>query len=232
MICYIPARGGSRRVAKKNIRPLAGKPVLGHVIEHIRQLDFIDHIFVSTDDPAIQEVAASFGAATLALRAPALADDRSGFIDLIRADVPRYCTASGDDREILFVLATAALVPPAIFREAHAAYVQHKPELLMSCTSYPVTPFFAMTQKKDGYWQALFPDKVLLNTQDLPPTLVDAGLFYYFSQAAVAGYPDIKLVEKLYAYRVEDRYAVDVDTFEDWQSLEEKYRRLHEHAGG
>ncbi len=226
MIAYIPARGGSKRIHRKNIKKLDGKPIIAHVIENTRKLDFISKVCVSTDDIEIKDIAESFGAETLALRSLELSDDSSGFIDLIHKDIPRFSELNNHDKEILFVSATAALVTPFIFREAYSIYMKERPEVLMGCIEMPVTAFFAMVQKKDGYWKPLFPEKVFSNTQDLPKTLVDSGLFHFFNLGTMKNYKSLKLVDRLYAYQIDYWHTVDVDTPEDWSILEEKYVRL------
>lgn len=178
---------------------------------------------VSTDDPEILEVAEHYGASCLGLRDPALANDIAGFIDLIRLDMPRFCAARGDD-EVLFSLATAPLVPAHLLRQAHKVYGEERPDVLMSCE--PTSPWWAMTQKPDGFWWPLYPDKVLINSQDLPRALVDAGLFYFMHQPTVARYESVKLVPKLRAFEVPARYNGDIDTPDDWDLLEYKYNRL------
>lgn len=226
MIVYIPARGGSKRIPRKNIKLLDGKPIIGHVIENALRLEFVSNIYVSTDNLEIKKIAESFGAETLALRSTELSDDQSAFIDLVHKDIPRYSEKNNWDKEILFVGATAALIPPSVFQKAHFIYMQERPEVLMACIEFPVSAFFAMAQKEDGYWKALFPDKVFFNTQDLPKTVVDSGLFYFFNLDTMKNYKSLKLVNRLYAYQLDYSYAVDVDTPEDWRILEDKYLLL------
>lgn len=223
MFAYVPARGGSKRIPRKNVKPLGDRPIIAHVVEALKGLDFIDAVYVSTDDAEIADVAQAAGAETLGLRAPELADDISGFIDLIRRDMPRFCEASGTT-EVLFSLATAALVPPRVYREAHAVWKAEKPDIVMSCEK--AYPWWAMVQKDDGFWTPLYPDKVLINSQDLPPALVDAGLFYLFDQAVVSGFDSVKLVDRLRAFEVDDAYIGDIDTADDWALLEYKHSKL------
>ena len=223
MFAYIPARGGSRRIPSKNIRALGDRPVIVHVIDALRALDFISAVYVSTDDPRIQEVAERAGAKCLDLRLPELSNDKAGFAELIHHDIPRFADHGGD-REVLFALATAALVPTSIYADAYRQFIASKPDILMSCET--AHPFWAMTQKTDGFWWPLFPEKVLTNSQDLPRSLVDAGLFYMFDLDNMKRYPSVKLADRILSYEVPNRYTVDVDTTEDWDLLEYKYHKL------
>lgn len=224
MFAYIPARGGSKRIPRKNVRPLAGVPVLARVIQTLRQLEFLSGVYVSSDDPEIIAVAEATGARCLGPRAPELSGDGPGFLDLVRDDLPRFIAAENGDDEVLFVLATAALVPPTVFREAHALWQQRQPDIVMSCEK--AHPWWAMTQKPDGYWAPITPEKVFFNSQDLPPSLVDAGLFYFFRQPILSRFTSLKIVDRLLPFVVPAKYAVDVDTEEDWDLLEYWYSRL------
>lgn len=223
MFAYIPARGGSLRIPNKNIRMLGDRPVIVHVIETLKTLDWISSVYVSTDDERIKEVAEGAGAKCLDLRAAEYSNDKAGFAELIHHDIHRFVRHAGDG-EVLFALATAALVPQSVYVEAYREYVASKPDILMSCeTAYP---FWAMTQKKDGFWWPLFPDKVLTNSQDLPKALVDAGLFYMFSLDKMRRFSSVKLADRILPYEVPPTYTVDVDTPEDWHLLEYKFQKL------
>lgn len=225
MIAYIPARGGSKRIPRKNIKLLDGKPIIGYVIENIKKLDFISNVYVSTDDAEIQNIAKSYGAEAGTLRSLELSGDNIGFMQLIQKDVPRFI--KGSDKEVLFVLATSALVPTSLFKEAAQYYMKKKPQLLMAATEYRFHVFKAMVQKEDGYWRYLFPEESLLMTQDLPETRVDAGLFYIFNLDYLANLNDFKSIERLDIYQIDQDYVGDPDTPELWRLLEEKYQKLH-----
>lgn len=226
MFAYIPARGGSKRIPRKNIRPLGGKPIIGHVIETLRELDFISRVHVSTDDPEIAAVAEDHGAVCLELRDDSLAGDGPGFTDLMRRDIPRFVAANDGDQEVLFALATAALVPADIYRRAHARFQETGPELLMACEHFNSPPHWALLSKPDGYLTPLFPDKVRINSQDLPEAMTDAGLFYLFQLDSVTPYDCHKDLQRLLPFLVADDYCVDVDRPEDWDLLEYKFARL------
>lgn len=200
---------------------MGGKPALAHVIETLRCVSFLSGIHVSTDDAEIAEIAEGVGASCLGPRSPELSDDRATFIDLIRQDIPRFQSAHPEDHEVLFVLATAALLPAQIYEDACRVWLDKRPDVLMSCE--PNFPWFAMTQKDDGFWSPVFPDKVLRNTQDLPRCVVDAGLFYFFDQRVVTRNRSLKLVDRLMPYLVPMQYRGDIDTLEDWEELERKF---------
>jgi CMP-N-acetylneuraminic acid synthetase len=223
MFAYIPARGGSKRIPRKNLRELGGEPILARVVRNLCELEFLSAVYVSTDDHEIIRIASEAGAQCLELRAPELSNDSAGFMDLIREDIPRFVHHSGGE-EVLFVLATAALVPPALYNEAFNVWLKEQPDVLMSCEK--AFPWWSMTQKADGYWWPLFPDKLFANSQDQPPALDDAGLFYFFRQSVLARFKSVKMAERLLPFVVPDQFAGDIDTVEDWDLLEYRFSRL------
>lgn len=230
MFGYIPARGGSQRIPRKNVKLLDGIPVIVHVIRALQAMPGISRIHVSTDDEEIAAIASANGAACLAPRDTSLSNSKAGFIDLIRDDIPRYVEANGGDSEVLFALATAALVPPSIYQDAVTEFHRSQPDVLMSCEPYDHPMWWGFRRKDDGYWTPVFPDKVQINSQDLPPALTDSGLFYIFNQRILSAFPSHKLVNKLMAYEVPHQYRCDIDTPADWERLEWKYERLRRSA--
>jgi CMP-N-acetylneuraminic acid synthetase len=218
-------------VPRKNIKLLGGKPVLVHVIETLKGLGFLTNVHVSTDDPEITGIADSCGAECLGLRAKEISDDDSTFIDLIHKDINRFSTVNDDDREVLFVLPTAALVPEEIYCKGWETYVEKRPEVLMSVETFPgVSPIWALEQKEDGYWRPLLPERVLESSNNPPSIVADAGLFYFFNLDVMKNYKSLMLVDPLMTFTVPDEFTCDVDTMEDWERLERKYRNISENA--
>ena len=226
MFAYIPARGGSKRLPGKNIRELDGTPVIGHVLRNLAGLSFISNVHVSTDDRQIRDIAESYGAVCLEPRLQTLAGEKPGFAELISDDLPRYVDYNGGDEEVLFVLATAALVPPRIFCEAYTMYVERSPEILMSCEPYQEPIWWALAKSEEDFWSPLYPDKVTVNSQDLPITITDSGLFYFFNCATMKKYNCHKNAKRLLPYFVPFEYRIDINTQDDWDLLEWKYARL------
>ena len=129
-------------------------------------------------------------------------------------------------KEVLFVLATAALVPPQILHEAYEIYVDRNPEILMSCESYQEPIWWALAKSEKDFWSPLFPEKVTVNSQDLPTTITDSGLFYYFNRATMEKYNCHKNAKRLLPYFVPFEYRIDINNQDDWDLLEWKYNRL------
>jgi len=230
MIAYIPARGGSKRIPLKNIKPLNGIPVLGHVIRAVKNLEFIQDVCVSTDSPDIAAIAQECGATTLEARAPQLSDDRSTLKDLLDNDVGRFLkhfNIAADNASVLMPIATAALVPSNIYAAAYTDFISGNYDFLMATTDYAISPFWAVTEGVDKKWRPLFPEKITARSQDLPPTQVDAGLFYMLNYAKMKGAPRGWLFsENMKCFKVPSTIAVDVDKQDDWDELERKFNEM------
>lgn len=235
LIAYIPARGGSKRVPRKNVRLLGGKPALCHVIEGVRASGLTKAIVVSTDDPEIKAAAETCGATVLGLREPRLAGDDTTFMSLLKEDVPRHLRAFDLEpagTTVLFALATAALVDAATYRAAYEAFSARGASVLVATTALSHSPYRALAETAEGGWRPLFPERLLTRSQDLPRTQVDAGLFYFLDFAAMSREPGhwFNVGRGLVCHPVARSLAVDVDTPEDWAELERKYRALHGNA--
>lgn len=229
VIAYIPARGGSKRVPQKNIRLLGGKPVLTHVLDALRSLEFLEGIGVSTDDEEIARVAQHHGATVLALRDRRLANDRASFVDLLKFDVPRYLAHFGvpeNEARVLFGVATAALVTPEVYRQAYQAFVRRRAAILIPTVSTPISPFWALVEKKKNVWKPLFPRCLEMRSQELPRTQVEAGLFYFLNYDPMARRKGhwFTVNKGLACFPVPRWMAVDVDTMDDWAELEKRYQ--------
>ena len=227
MFAYIPARGGSKRVPGKNIRTLGGRPVLAHVLQTLQKVPGLTDVFVSTDDPAIARVAETNGARWLGPRDPELSNDKAGFIDLIHRDIPRHADAANAARDVLFVLALAALVPGKVFAAACEAFQRHRPNLLMSVVPCTKSPYWSLVPDATGHLVPLFPEWVYVNSQDLPVAYDDAGLFYVFDWYVLKSYDSHKNMPGLLPFPVDRSHAIDVDTEDDWNRLETAFRQRH-----
>jgi pseudaminic acid cytidylyltransferase len=230
LVAYIPARGGSKRVPGKNIRRLGGVPVLARVIDSIRRSGVARAICVSTDDPETAAIARERGALVLEPRARALAGDRATFMDLLRRDLPRHLERLGlaeGEAEVLFALATAALVPPAVYRDAYRRFRRERPDILVATSRLEHSPYRALARTPGGRWAPLFPRMLSARTQDLPEARRDAGLFYFMRYAPMARLRGHWFeARRLACFPAPEAVAVDVDAPSDWRTLEARYREL------
>lgn len=219
MFAYIPARGGSKRIPRKNVRPLAGRPILLRVIDALKQVPGLTGIGVSSDDAEILRLAEAGGAKTLGPRDPALADDKTGFLELAQRDAPRYAREFGDD-SILFVTATAGLVRPEHYAEAVALHRREPRGLVMAVTGYEQSPWLALSGDPAAGLKPSFPEMYLRPTKDLPSAYTDAGCFYAFRLAGLDGVKSLLDLSPVLGAVLPREVGIDVDTEADWARLE------------
>lgn len=215
-LAVIPARGGSKRIPRKNIKPFAGQPMIAYAIAAARDSALFEHIIVSTDDAEIAAVAQAHGAAVPFLRAPELADDHAGTVPVI-ADAIRRCAALGwQASEVCCIYPGVPLLQADDLRAALA--LLDGADYAFSVSHFPAAVQRALKRSSDGVMSPFFPQYVHTRSQDLEAGYYDAGQFYWGRAAAwLSGQsPHVNgrgLV--LPAWR-----AVDIDTPDDWQRAE------------
>lgn len=224
-IAVIPARGGSKRIPRKNIREFCGKPIIAHSIEAALQTGLFSSVIVSTDDHVIAEVAKAFGAEVPFIRPAELSDDFTGTTPVFR-HAAQWCLDQGRDvQTVCGIYATAPFIKPRDIQQGYQAL--KKAPASFSITTFPFPIFRGMKQQDDGRVSLVWPEHLATRSQDLPETFHDCGQFYWattdfllsgkeFMEGEAVGIP-------IPRYRVQD-----IDTEEDWIRAEAMYRVLKE----
>jgi pseudaminic acid cytidylyltransferase len=219
IIAVIPARGGSKRIPRKNIRPFAGKPIITYSILAARECQLFDHVVVSTDDPEIGAVARDCGAETPFMRPPELSDDHTG-TDPVTAHALSWFASHGQDAKFACcIYATAPLIRVDDLRRGYEALIRTGRNFAFSVTTYASAIQRALRLLPNGGVEPLFPRSANSRSQDLEEAYHDAAQFYWGRAAAFrSGLPmfsadSVAIV--LPRYRV-----VDIDTPEDWKQAE------------
>lgn len=216
-VCIIPARGGSKRIPRKNIRNFCGKPMIAWSIQAAQNSGCFEHIIVSTDDDEIAKVAEDYGAQTPFRRAPDLADDHTPTIPVI-ADTIRQLKLN-DQTSVCCLYATAPFVLPKYLREGYWLLEETQASFVMSVATFPFPIQRALRRKKSGAVEMFDPEKMNARSQDLEDALHDAGQFYW---ATAATWKGEKGIFECGAYGLQlPRHRVqDIDTDEDWVHAE------------
>nr|WP_226892519.1 pseudaminic acid cytidylyltransferase [Phycobacter azelaicus] len=224
----IPARGGSKRIPRKNIKLFGGIPMIGWPIETAREAGCFDRIIVSTDDVEIADVARDLGAEVPFMRPAELADDhataRQVIIHAITAleeqmgcRIDRVCT----------LYATAAFARAEDLHAARHALGQEGSEVdfIFAAAEYPHPVHRAMTQDSQGGVQMLFPEHRGTRTQDLPECFHDLGMFYWgHRDAFISG--AAMFSPRSRPFMIPRTRAVDIDTPQDWALAEALFAAL------
>lgn len=226
-IAVIPARGGSKRIPRKNVKPFAGKPMIAYAIEAALHSGIFDRVIVSTDNGEIADVARAFGAEVPFMRPAELSDDTTPTVPVIQHAIAALTAAGQPPAHVCCIYPAVPLIDPADLVRAHDAVASGDGDGF----AFPVAAFPSPIQRAlrlDGdHRSAPFDPRHLgTRTQDLEPAYFDAGQFYWGSASAwLAGRSphDGGLALVLPEWRV-----VDIDTPDDWDRAErlfEAFRR-------
>ena len=234
-VAVIPARGGSKRIPRKNVRPFNGKPILAYSIAAALESGCVDRVVVSTDDPEIADVAQRCGAEAPFQRPTELADDHTP-LRAVLAHAVRWFHAQNQSPEYVCCLfATAPFLTPAILRDALDA-LRRAPDMLYAFGaakfSFPIQR--AIRLLPGGGVEPFRPECMGMRSQDLEEAYHDAGQFFWGRPAAILSNQSIfsprSIPIVLPSHRVQD-----VDTPEDWQRAEWLHRAIalsQNHASG
>jgi pseudaminic acid cytidylyltransferase len=218
-VAVIPARGGSKRIPRKNVRAFAGKPMIAHSIECAKESGVFDRIIVSTDDEEISRISRDYGAEVPFVRPKELSDDYANTTDVMSHAVGwlegKGIAASG----VCCIYATAPFIRSEDVKNGLAILETGRWAYVFSATTFPAPVFRSFQKNADGGIEMLFPQHYASRSQDLPEALHDAGQFYWarprtwLDGAAIFGINST--VISIPRWRVQD-----IDTEEDWVRAE------------
>lgn len=221
-LCVIPARGGSKRVPRKNIRPFRGRPMIGWSIAAARESGLFDRIIVSTDDAEIADVARQHGAETPFMRPAALADDYAGTLPVVAHALEWMEAEAGSFDAVCCLYATAPFATAADLCSALGLLKGGDWSYVFTAAEFSAPIFRSFQLRPEGGVEMFFPDKFRMRSQDLPRAWHDAGQFYWGRPSAWRAqepfFTPRSLIWPLPHSRVQD-----IDTPEDWAHAE----RLH-----
>lgn len=224
-LAVIPARGGSKRIPRKNILPFAGRPMLAWSVAAARDSGLFERIIVSTDSPEVAKVALEAGAEVPFERPAELSNDHCGTLEVI-THAARWAADQGMAPEAICCLyATAPFVVPADLQCGLEALKRGGWDYVFAAAKFSQSVHRAFLKSQDGAMELLFPEQRLTRSQDLPPVYHDAGQFYWGGTGAwlegrsIFG-PTTAFIE-LPPGRVQD-----IDTPEDWTMAEHLIKNL------
>ena len=225
-IAIIPARGGSKRITKKNIKNFCGKPIISYSIQAAIKTVLFDKIVVSTDSHEIAEIAVKYGAEVPFIRPKELADDFVGTDEVIIHALNWFIEHGENVRYVCCIYATAPFIKPEYIKKGYESLIKEKATSAVSVTTYSYPIYRSLILDERGRLRMQWPEYIKTRSQDLPVVYHDAGQFYW---ADVKKYLSEK---KLYSNDaipvIIPRYLVqDIDTEEDWQRAELMYKALH-----
>jgi pseudaminic acid cytidylyltransferase len=223
-IAIIPARGGSKRIPRKNIKEFCGKPIIAYSIEAALISGILDEVIVSTDDHEIAEVAEQYGAKVPFRRPPELAGDDVATLAVIAHAIRWFQQNRGSLDFVCCIYATAPFIRAHYLVQGLKMLKEHRDaNFVFSVTSYASPILRSLKRNPDGTVSMNWPEHELTRSQDLPEALHDAGQFYW---GRPRSFFESKGTFSARSYPVLlPRYLVqDIDTPEDWEMAERMYR--------
>jgi len=222
-IALIPARGGSKRIPRKNIKMFAGKPLIAYSILAAKNSGLFDRVIVSTDDHEIAAIAKEWGAEIPFIRPAQLSDDHTGTMEVIQHCINTLESEGNSINYACCIYATAPFVTPESLKTAFELLIDSQAEYVFTVTSFPFPVQRALFINQSQRVDCLYPEFRYTRSQDLIEAFHDAGQFYFGKSMAFkvgtplfspASYPLILSREKVQ----------DIDTLEDWRRAELLYK--------
>lgn len=223
--CIIPARGGSKRIPRKNIKLFHGKPMIAYSIETAIKSKLFDRVIVSTDDLEIGEVSRHYGAQVPFMRPKELSDDQTATIPVI-AHAIQWMNSEGISTDcVACIYATAPFILENDLINGEKIFHEGGWEYVFSATSFGFPIFRGFKKDTDGKIEMFFPEHYGTRSQDLPDAFHDAGQFYFGKPSA---WLEGKRIFGKWSSIVElPRWRVqDIDTQEDWERAEVLYKMI------
>ncbi|HIC8839723.1 pseudaminic acid cytidylyltransferase [Aeromonas veronii] len=224
-IAIIPARGGSKRIPRKNIRPFCGQPMLAYSILAAQQSGCFNKVVVSTDDEEIAEVARQLGAEVPFLRPASLADDHTGTTPVVIDTIQRLDQLGSQAKHYCCIYATVPLIQADDLKAAHQRLSASNAPFVYTVAEFGFPIQRAVRMDEQGRVTPFWPEQMAKRSQDLEPAYQDAGQFYWGTRDAWLG--GISPVGGEGIGHILPRHrVVDIDTPEDWHLAELLYQVL------
>lgn len=218
-LCIIPARGGSKRIPRKNIKPFLGKPIIAYSIEMAIKSGLFDEVMVSTDDEEIAEVAKEYGAEVPFMRSKKSADDHATIADVIN-EVLRFYSQQGLEPEVVCCLfATAPFLTIELLHEGIAKIAGAKYDSVFTIQKFNYPIFRALRKNEYGNLQMFWDEYLNTRSQDLPSAFHDAGQLYFAKTKSLKAEGTF-FTQNSTGIELSSKQAIDIDSPDDWEFAE------------
>ena len=223
-LAIITARGGSKRIPRKNIKDFLGKPIIAYSIEAALESGVFDEVMVSTDDAEIAEIAKKYGAKVPFMRSEATSNDYAVTADVLAEVLEKYERIGQKFDTACCLYPTAPFVTADRLHDAMEKLLDSKMDALVPVVRFSFPPQRGLVIENGGL-RFLYPQYALTRSQDLTPMYHDSGQFYMFFVPAF--FRERKLfMDKTVPYELPETEVQDIDNETDWIIAEEKYKRI------
>ena len=222
-VAVIPARGGSKRIYKKNIKDFLGKPIISYSIEAAIKSKLFNRIIVSTDSREIAGIAIKYGAEVPFMRPSNLADDLTPTAPVLKNTIS-YLENKGDVvDEFCCIYPTAPFLSPKSLIEGYKILKKKSCTSVFTVTTFDFSTYRAVELDHIGRVKMIRPEYMLTRSQDLPESYHDAGQFYWFNKDKFMANPTL-LPFDCYPIILPRKSVQDIDTMEDWEIAEHMFK--------
>lgn len=222
-LAIIPARGGSKRIPRKNIRNFLGKPIISYSIQSSINSLLFEEVMVSTDDDEIKSVAKFFGASVPFMRSESNSNDFSTTFDVIEEVVNAYKKQGREFENICCIYPCAPFLLEKKIKEAYDLLLDKNFDTVFPVIRYGFPIQRSLKINQSGKINFLYPEFALTRSQDLPPSFHDAGQFYWINVKACMNQKMI-VTSNTGCLEVSELEAHDIDNEIDWKIAELKYQ--------
>jgi pseudaminic acid cytidylyltransferase len=223
-VAIITARGGSKRIPRKNIRPFLGRPIIDYSIQAALRSELFDEVMVSTDDDEIADIAQTEGAKVPFRRSPEMSGDHATTAEVLNEVLREYRSRGCIFEYACCIYPTAPFVTDERLRAAFERLTESGADCAIPVArfSFPIRRAFEMEHGRISY---IWPEHAPTRSQDLAPAYHDAGQFYFFRTAALLESGQL-VGPNTIGLETNELEVQDIDTEQDWQLAELKYRLL------
>lgn len=223
-VAIITARGGSKRIPKKNIKDFCGKPIIAYSIETALKSDLFDEVMVSTDSDEIAEIATGFGASIPFKRSEATSNDYADTTDVLKEVLKEYDRLGKRFDYFCCIYPTAPFITTDKLKNSFSLLQDEDVYNVISMVSFSFPPQRGMV--RDGkYIKPAYPEYIDERSQDLEEILHDCGQFYWCKTEEFIKNPDI-LSNHTVPFLVSEMEVQDIDNQSDWELAEMKYNYM------
>ena len=222
-LAIITARGGSKRIPKKNIKEFCGKPIIAYSIEAALKSGAFDEVMVSTDSEEIKAVAERYGAKVPFMRSESTSNDFATTADVLEEVLKQYQSQGRYFDSFACIYPTAPFVTAE--RLTEAVQLLDDADAVISVVRFSFPPQRAFVVR-DGNVAFQYPEFERARSQDLEPIYHDCGQFYMCKSDMFLEKHSL-ILPKTKAYELPDEEVQDIDTMSDWEIAEAKYKVLH-----
>jgi len=220
VLIIIPARGGSKGIPHKNIKPLNGKPLIYYAIDTARAITTGDNICVSTDDTEIKSVVEAYGLNVPFLRPDELATDTAGTYEVLQHALDYYEKQGKLYKAVLLLQTTSPFRTAEQVKEALSLYDKSDADMVVSVKECPANPYYNVFEEDEsGYLHVCKGDGNIFRRQDAPKVYEYNGAIYIMDAHTLKRTHMHKMQHRV-KYVMDAKSSFDLDTMQDWEQAE------------